>query len=244
MRVNETVQNVHFSYASFFPIAVVVSISSAIFTTFSFYCSCLRFKWHEWTSQPTRCNERYETFEGDAVLLQINIHFRLVDSQRNRYASTHTLTHTLAWGQPNEKNTFYSFLSMVLFYCISFPIFFSLLSSWIPNYYSIVTFSISFYFFSLAPVLVLFSSFCCFVWLFHGLNSWWIEFSGSNTSNNCHFECYWKMIDMWIVRANKRMNKRTNEGTSIEEMKNERCLVDVFKSIRACVRCMPVICHI
>lgn len=36
-----------------------VSISSAMFTTFSFYSSCLRFKWHEWTRQLTICNERY-----------------------------------------------------------------------------------------------------------------------------------------------------------------------------------------
>lgn len=40
-------------------IVFCASTSSAIFTTFSFYCSCLQFKWHEWTSQAATCNERY-----------------------------------------------------------------------------------------------------------------------------------------------------------------------------------------
>lgn len=57
---------------------------------FLFIVPYLRFKWHEWTSQPTRCNERYGTkFEGYAVSLQINIYFSCL-----QYIHTQRFTRT------------------------------------------------------------------------------------------------------------------------------------------------------
>lgn len=59
---------------------------------FLFIVPYLRFKWHEWTSQPTRCNERYGTkFKGYAVSLQINIYFSCLQyTHTQRFTCTQT----------------------------------------------------------------------------------------------------------------------------------------------------------
>lgn len=146
------------------------------------------------------------------------------------------------WSQPNESMDcsvyLYDASVFLLVVVVDFFFFFffcqkhfcSIFYSWVWNYNSIVT-SFPFRFFYSCFFPPRFFCVSCFVWLFHGLNSWWIEFSGSNTSNNCHFECYWKMIDRKMcvcVCARTRVYARCEHGA--EEMKNETSSCVCFSS--------------
>lgn len=111
---------------------------------FLFIVPYLRFKWHEWTSQPTRCNERYGTkFKGYAVSLQINIYIFLVF---NTHKQNDSHAHKLK--QPNEN------LSRVLL-CSCFPFYTFMLFFFIVVELEIITALLIFFFHSVFCILFL-----------------------------------------------------------------------------------------
>lgn len=56
------------------------------------------------------------------------------------------------------------------------------------------------------------------VWLFHGLNLWWMVFSGSNTLNNCHSE----MLSNFLIYTYETYYSWQTVGKKIKQWKKWR----------------------